>query len=714
MRAINRRLIFAVAAVVIGMAALFYLHPFGTHDSRGKEDKTYELSLGHNMPTDSTMHIAAQRFADTVRDKTKGRVKINISPAQQLGNDEQMIEMAIDGQLDILISPTAKLSMILPALQYADIPFLFPRVEDAYAMLDGRPGNLLLERLRQQGLIGAAFWGNGFKQFTADRPIHSPKDFNGMNIRIMKSNLIMDQFIAFGANPIPIDFHQTYKALNDGVVDGQENPIAAIYALKFHEVQSHLIISNHAYLAYVFCFSKKTLDSLPGDIAQTLMKTARELTSFERELITKKEVGYIKAIKDSGVDVAWLNEKQLKDFQMSTRHIIDKYRTIIGEDVIDLTMEYLRQKYHYKEEEDIIIGLNADMSMGSSLAGMAIKRGMELAIEEINTHGGVLGKKLSIVVMDHAGLPARSQSNIKYFSKMKNLAAIMGGLHSSVILADLELIHKEKIIYLISWAAADNIINNSYNPNYVFRVSANDAEAGPFLIRQALKRSNKIAILRLNNIWGREYEQILVGYLHDNNLRPYAIESFNVAEENMLQQLARIDESGAEVLLLMANSPEGTAIIKGLALRQQKIPIISPWSITGGYFWQDVKDQLRHVDLSFFQTFYFLNPKNEMTKRVLTQYLATYHVSTPQEIPLPSATAQAYDLVHLLAMAINNARTIDRSSIRNALEDIQYYNGLIKTYSPPFTRTRHDALNVNDYFMAVYDANGAIVPKGSR
>ncbi|MBF0590572.1 MAG: DctP family TRAP transporter solute-binding subunit [Nitrospirae bacterium] len=704
-----------VAAIVLGVAlvALFYLHPFGKSAPKGKDARVYELRLGHDMPTDSAMHIAAQRFADTVRDRTRGRVRINISPAQQLGDDYRMIEMATDGQLDILLAPTAKLSMILPALQYTDIPFLFPRLEDAYAMLDGKPGSLLLERLRQEGLVGAAFWGNGFKQFIANRPVHSPEDFNGMNVRIMNNELIADQFTALGARPVPIDFYQTYKALKDGVIDAQENSIAAIYGLKFHEVQSHLIISNHAYVAYVFCFSKKTLDSLPADIVQTLMATAKELTAFERELVTKKEEGYIKAIKETGVNVIYLNEQQIRDFKKPTSHIIYKYRTIVGEDVIGLTLEYLKHKYNYRQDDDIIIGLNADMSMGSALTGMAIKRGMELAINEINAQGGVLGKKLSIVVTDHAGVSDRSQKNVKDFSQMKNLVAIMGGLHSLAILAELDIIHKERLIYLIPWAAVDRVTNNPYNPNYVFRVSINDVKATPFLLQQALKISKKIAFLLVNNDWGRDNERIMSDYLHEMNLTPSAIEYFNMGEENMLPQLGRIEDSGAEVLVLISTSFDRVAIMKGLALRKKKMPIISHWSLTaGGYVLQDVKDQSKQVDLRFVQTFSFLNPRNKLTKRVLKEYLDTYHVSTPQEIPAPSATAQAYDLVHLLAMAINKARTLDRPNIHDALEDIQYYNGLIKTYSPPFTKARHDALDVNDYFMATYDANGGISPIG--
>ncbi|MBF0338881.1 MAG: DctP family TRAP transporter solute-binding subunit [Nitrospirae bacterium] len=715
--AIKRHPLFAAAVIVavVLLAVLMYPHPTGKSDHKKKDAEVYELSLGHNMPPGSAMYIAAQGFADTVRDRTGGRVQINIFPAQQLGDDYKMIDMTLEGKLDILLSPAPKLSMILPAMQYTDIPFLFPRVEDAYAMLDGKPGALLLERLKHEGLVGVAFWGNGFKQFISRKPIHSPSDFNGLNIRIINNEIISDQFTAFGAKPVPIEFYQSYEALKRKEVDGQENSVAAIYGIKLYEVASNLTMSNHAYLAYVFCFNKNKLDSLPADIVQTLMSTAKELTSFQRGLIKKEEDNYIKAIEKAGINVINLNEQQLRQFQKATAHIIDKYRIVIGEDVIDLTTEYLKAKYHTKQEDDIVIGLSADMSKVASLTGMAIMRGMELAINEINSQGGVLGKKLSIVVMDHGGSYSRSEKNVKTLSQIKNLVAIMGGIHGLLIMGDLEHTHKEKIIYLIPWAAGDKITNNPYNPNYVFRVSINDVKAGRFLVQQALKRSEKIAFLLVNNAWGKENGRIMADYLLENNLKPSAVEFFNMGEENMLQQFQKIGNSGAEVLIVVAIPGDRLPIINGITLLKKKIQILSHMTLTSsGYFFQDVPDSLKKVDLRFIQTFSFLTPDNALTQKVLTKYLKTYKVSTPQEIPIPVATAHAYDLVHLLAIAIKNAGTTDRSSVRDALENIREYKGLIKTYSPPFTKTRHDALDVNDYFLATYDANGAIVPVDKR
>jgi tripartite ATP-independent transporter DctP family solute receptor len=219
------------------------------------------LRLGLNLAAGSALHAAAVRFAEQIGERTKGKLKVEVYPDQKLGSDDQMLEMARNGKLDLLLTPTAKLSSAIPAMQYADLPFYFSGRDELYAMLDGEPGQLLLSKLGNINLVGLTFWENGFKQFTANTPIHAPRDFAKLRIRTMKSPLINDQFASVGAQPIPIDFHATYQALKDGAVDGQENPLVAIVGMRFHEVQKHLTISNHAYHGYVFSASKPVFET---------------------------------------------------------------------------------------------------------------------------------------------------------------------------------------------------------------------------------------------------------------------------------------------------------------------------------------------------------------------------------------------------------------------------------------------------------------------
>lgn len=303
------------------------------------------LRFGHNIKEDSAMHVAALKFADQVKQKSQGRLLIEIFPNQELGNDHRMVEMARAGELDILLTPTAKMSTLIPAMQYADLPFLFPTRQDAYALLDGEVGSLLLDQLPAYGLIGVTFWENGFKHFTANKAIHSPDDFAGLNIRVMKSQIIVDQFKAFQAKPIPIDFHQTYQALKDGVVDGQENPLVAIYNMRFHEVQSHLTLSRHAYLCYVLSFSKQIFDQLPEDLQEILLVSARQMTPFERQETLMREEVFLEKIKNNGTKIIFLSAEERQKFQDTTKFLIDKYRDSIGHDILEKTKQYLTEKY---------------------------------------------------------------------------------------------------------------------------------------------------------------------------------------------------------------------------------------------------------------------------------------------------------------------------------------------------------------------------------
>lgn len=709
------QMVVAGCILILGVCLLFLLHQKTEDTDQSsalqKEEKTvYRLRFGHDMAEDSAQHLAALRFAEIVDHKSDGRLKIKVFPSQQLGNDYQMIEAARAGKLAIILSPTAKLSTLVPAMQFPDLPFLFPSREDAYEILDGETGKKVFEKLSPYGLVGVAFWESGFKQFTANRAIRKPEDFMGLKIRVMKSRVIMDQFSAFGAATVPIAFYKTYEALEDGVIDGQENPLGSIVNMKFFKVQSHVVISNHAYLGCVFAFSKKIFESLPPDIRKILVSTAKELTLFERKETIKREKAFIQTIKSYGTDVYYLSDKERALFRKATEHIIDKYRDIIGADLLDKTFQILRAKYGIPEDNEIIIGLDTDMTLGSAPSGLSIKRGMELAASEINEQGGILGKKIRVMARDHGGISARGITNMKYFARVKNLVAVMGGLHSPVALSELKTIHQEKIIFLDPWAAATPIVDNGYKPNYVFRVSVRDEYAGSFLVEQALKKYKKVALLLENTGWGRSNEKAMIAALAEKKLAPAAVEWFNWGENDMTPQLTRIENSGAEVILLVSNAPEGITILKSMAVRHSKIPIISHWGITGGYFWENTSRELKLVDLRFLQTFSFRVPKNEKTREIIRKYIEKYGVNNWGEIIAPAGTAHAYDLVHLLAKAIKQAGSLDSPSIRDSLERIEFHQGLIKKYSPPFNPVKHDALDQSDFFMARYNNQGHIVP----
>ena len=268
----------------------------------------------------------------------------------------------------------------------------------------------------------------------------------------------------------------------------------------------------------------------------------------------------------------------------------------------------------------VLIGLDADMSGGSALGGEAIRRGVLLAIAEINAKGGVLGRKIKLVVKDHRGVPARGVDNMRDFAKMTDLVAVVGGIHTPVSLAQLKNIHRDKFIYLGPWAAGTPIVKNGHSPNYVFRVSVRDQHAGGFLIRAARDRGfKKPGLLLWRTGWGRSNEKAMKAALKRQKMDFAGVRWFNTSQKDMTLQITQLADAGADVIMLVANASDGLVAIRDIAsMRSDKRPpIISHWGITGGDFFKVGRSDIASVDLSFLQTFSFFTPPFPARARTL-------------------------------------------------------------------------------------------------
>lgn len=672
------------------------------------------LRFGHNTPEDSALHQAALRFAEEVKRKTDGKVIVTVFPSQELGNDHKMVEMARNGDLDILLTPTAKMSVAVPSMQYADLPFYFPSRADVYEMLDGEPGKMVLDDLKNIGLVGAAFWENGFKHITANTPILSPADLKGKKIRVMKSRLIMDQFRAFGADPIPIDFYATKQALGDKVVDGEENPLIAIVSMGFYEVQSDLTLSEHAFLGYVLSFSEKVFSKLPQNIRMILMDSAKEVTPWERQETQKREKQLLEVIKKAGVHIHRLNEEQRREFAKLTKHIPEKFEETIGANIISKTKELLYEKYgaFLDKKEHILIGIDADLSLGGKVAGLAIKRGVELAVSEINANGGLLGKPIEVIVKDHRVVSSKGVQNIKEFNNNLNLIAIIGGVHSAVIADEIDIIQKSKIPYIIPWAAAAQIVENGYKENYIFRVSANDRLASKFIVDYTMKTYKNPAILVENSIWGRSNIELMSECLAKLGSKAAIEIIYNRGQNSFESEISKIIASGADSIIMVSDSIESTKILQELSKREKLLPVISHWGVITGNFFEQNKMISAKVKLRFFQTFSFNNKLKY--KNLANSYMKKYKKENIQDIKTPAGVAQAYDAVHLLALAIQKTGSLNRTKVKIALENLPSFRGIVKNYSPAFSIANHDALDDNDYYMAKFNSDGLIVPANEQ
>ncbi len=359
------------------------------------------------------------------------------------------------------------------------------------------------------------------------------------------------------------------------------------------------------------------------------------------------------------------------------------------------------------------VALVAAMSGGSALSGEAIKRGLTVAIDEINARGGVLGgRPVALVIRDEEGNPSKGVTAARDVIEREGAVVVFGGLHSPVGLAMLPVFHELKVPYVGTWAAATNITRNGRQPNFMFRVSANDDAVDHFLVKRVMANGGrKPGIILENTPWGASNQEGLTKWFNQAGIKPVGIEKFNWNDPDMSPQLLRLKNGGADSLVLVANAPEGAQVVKSKAKIAWNVPIVSHWGISGGRF-PELTGELSE-SVVFVQTYSFFGKQSAVGERVIGALKAKYGLKGPEDILAPVGTANAYDAMHLVALAIDKAGAADGAKIRDALENLGEYRGLIKTYRRPFTPTQHEALTENDYVLVTW-RQGKIVPAGTK
>jgi len=363
-------------------------------------------------------------------------------------------------------------------------------------------------------------------------------------------------------------------------------------------------------------------------------------------------------------------------------------------------------------QEPIKIGQVAALSGASAQSGEAIARGLSIAIDEINAKGGLLGRKLQLVQRDDESAPPKGIVAVRELIAKEKVTALFGGIDSPVALASVPVVNKEKVPYFAVWAAGTGITRNGADPNYVFRVSAVDVLVDVKLLDYAAKKFavKKPGLMLINNPWGESNEKGLVAADKDNaGVEIAGIEKFENADVDMTPQLSRLKEKGADSIILVVNAPPGAQVMKSRERMGWMVPVVSHWGISGGRFPELAGPTAG--DAHFVQTYSFFGKLNATGERVLAALKAKYpEIKGPEDIFAPVGTANAYDAMHLLALAITQAGSADGDKVREALEDLKgKYEGLIKAYDKPFSKTEHDALGPGDYIMVRYDGN-KIVP----
>ena len=297
-----------------------------------------QMKLATMTPAGHTYALGAVRFAEMVKERSQGRIEVKIYPDGQLGKGErELLEAVQQGTLDIYVGSTAPLSGFSPSMGILDIPFLFRDYDHVDKVLDGALGLALLKDLEGPGLMGMAFWENGFRNLTNSKvAVKTPDEAKGMKIRTQENKIHLTAWKAAGVNPVPMAWGEVYGALQQKTIDGQENPIAVIYSSKINEVQKFLSMTQHVYSLAVLLISAKKWQGIPKADQELLRKTALEIAQFQRKLGRDSEAKQVEELAGKGMTVTKDVDKAA--WQKAMQPAFKEFSQQFGKDKIDAVL----------------------------------------------------------------------------------------------------------------------------------------------------------------------------------------------------------------------------------------------------------------------------------------------------------------------------------------------------------------------------------------
>lgn len=294
------------------------------------------IKFSHVVAPDTPKGRAAEKFKQLAEQMTQGKVKVEIYPNSQLYKDREEIEALQSGAVQMLAPSMAKFGpMGAREFELFDLPFLFPNQEVLHRVMDGDVGRNLFAKLDTKGVTGLAFWDNGFKQMSSNKPMHLPSDLKGLKMRIQSSKVLDAQMKALGANPQVMAFSEVYTALQQGVVDGTENPVSNFYTQKMNEVQKYMTMSNHGYLGYAVIVNKAFWAGLSADVRNALTQAMNEATAYERDSAQRdNDDALAKVIAAKTTTVYELTPSERIEWQKALLPVHKEFESVIGANLI--------------------------------------------------------------------------------------------------------------------------------------------------------------------------------------------------------------------------------------------------------------------------------------------------------------------------------------------------------------------------------------------
>ncbi|MCY1525732.1 hypothetical protein D9M68_607230 [compost metagenome] len=279
--------------------------------------------------------LGAQKFAEIIKEKSAGKMKVMVFASGTLGGDAQVISSVQGGTVDMTLVTPGLLTGIEKGFGLYGLPFLFQNSEEVDAVLDGPAGQNLLSKLEPHGIIGLGYWDHGFRHVTNSKhPVNTLEDIKGLKLRLQQIPTAIETFKALGANVVPLSFTELYTAMETRTVDGQENPLAAIETSKFYEVQKYLSLTGHFYDPLVSIFSKRTWDKLNETERQLVREASLEAQAYERKVSREMDISSRKALATLGMQINEVAPAEIERMRAQVQPSSDKLIAEYGADLM--------------------------------------------------------------------------------------------------------------------------------------------------------------------------------------------------------------------------------------------------------------------------------------------------------------------------------------------------------------------------------------------
>ena len=299
------------------------------------------LRLAHVVNEQDGFHIAATKFEELVEERTDGKVNIEIFPNASLGDERTLLEGMQIGTVDMGVITNGPVANFVEEMAVFELPFLFPSPEAAYSVLDGPIGQELLDKLADVNLKGLAYAERGFRNLTnSERAVNSPEDLDGLRIRVMENPVYTDTFRELGANAIPMAWTEALTAMQQGTIDGQENPVNVIHSFKLDETQNYMTLSRHTYAPAIFVMGMPAWNQLPEAAQTVLEEAAQEAAEHERQVNADMEAEQLAALREAGMEIN--DTPDMEAFQAAVVPVYEKYGEQFG-DYLPRIQEALQQ-----------------------------------------------------------------------------------------------------------------------------------------------------------------------------------------------------------------------------------------------------------------------------------------------------------------------------------------------------------------------------------